>query len=122
MDVITRLKKHYENRAPRLSFGGSEGDAVQTRSYDKWPEKETMQTLGVVVWRDHVKASPNISSPDGYRVVDACLDVSGTLDPDALPLPPEMQGHELQIAIFVDNLDCIRMRAIGGYSQPKAQT
>lgn len=47
-------------------------------------------------------------------VANACLDASGHGNPDAFPVPPEMQGQELEVTVYVDPLDYIRMRTIGG--------
>jgi hypothetical protein len=116
MNVIARLIKHYQIQQPRLSFGESEGSAVQMCLFDKWPDQEAIKSLGVVVWRHKTMASPDTAPTIGYCMVNAYLDLSGRSNPDALPLPREMQNHELQIVVYVDYLDCIRMRAIGGYT------
>jgi len=115
MNVFERLTQHYQTQPPRLSFRGSEGSAMQMRIFDKYPDEEATKPLGVTVWRHRSTASPDVAPAVGYCMVDACLDVSGWNNPDALPLPVEMKNHELEIVVYLDCLDCIRMRAIGGY-------
>ncbi len=116
MDVIERLIQHYLNQAPLLSFTAQEGDSLKVRQYHEWPEKEAGEELGAPVWRGHEKASSNTPPPDGYCVIDACLDASGFKNPGTLPLHPQMRGQEIRIIVYVDTLNCIHMRAIGGYS------
>ncbi len=118
MNTIERLTEHYLIQPPQLSFGGSEGTAIQRRVFDKWPDQEATNPLGgIAVWRYRTTSSPEATPSIGYCVVDACLDVSGRGTPDALPLPLEMQNHEVEIIVYVDHLDCIRMRAIGSYAR-----
>jgi len=40
MDTIVRLTQRYRNNAPRLSYGGSEGEHVKMCTYQKWRDKE----------------------------------------------------------------------------------
>ncbi len=85
MEVIERLKSYYKENPPRLSYGGSEGEAVRGKVYHEWPKEEELKALGSVVWRAQFPASPDASQPpDGYCAVDAYLDPSGHTNPDAL--------------------------------------
>jgi hypothetical protein len=116
MNVFERLTKYYQTQPPRLSFGGSEGSALQMRVFDKYPDEEATKPLGITVWRHRSTVNLDTAPIVGYCMVDVCLDFSGWSNPDALHLPLEMQNHELEIVVYLDRLDCIRMRAIGGYS------
>jgi hypothetical protein len=119
MEVISRLKTHYEQYPPRLSYGGNEGKNITGKRYQKWPTEEEFNSLGIAavkVWHEKLPATADTFPVEGYCVVDTCLDNSGRLIPDALPLWPEMEGHELSICVYVDRLDRIHMRAIGGFT------
>lgn len=122
MEMVRRLKAHYEQCPPRLSYGGNEGKNVTGKSYQKWPTEEESKILGVgavKVWYKKLSAKTDALPIEGYCVVDACLDETGRLTPDALPLWPEMEGHELTICVYVDMYDRIFMRAIGGFTSFK---
>lgn len=120
MDIIERLKSHYERNPPRSSYGGSEGEGMRGTVYHKWPEGEDSKTLGgVVVWQGDIAASSGALPPDGYCVVDVCLDPSGYETPDAFPLWPEMEGHALRVVIYVDMFNRIHAKAVGGFSSYK---
>ena len=117
MNIIEKLTKHYQTQPPKLDFGGSEGTAFQTQVFEEWPDHEAIKPLGgVTVWRYRTAVSPKDILNVRYCVVDVCLDVSGRDTPAALPLPPEMQNQPTEIVVYVDHLDCIRMRAIGSYA------
>ncbi len=119
METINRLRKHYEQYPPRLSYGGTEGKNVTGKPYLKWPHEEESKSLGVgsvKVWHKRIPTVTSMLPVEGYCVVNACLDETGRFNPEALPLWPEMEGHELDIVVYVDMFDCIRMRAIGGFT------
>jgi hypothetical protein len=119
MELINRLRTYYEQYPPHLSYGGNEGKNVTGKPYQKWPTEEEFDSLGIAavkVWHKNLPARANAFPIEGYCVVDACLDESGRLTPNALPLWPEMEGHELLICVYVDRLDRIHMRAIGGFT------
>jgi hypothetical protein len=116
MDIISRLTEYYRNQEPKLSFGSCEGTSLTTVVYPKWPEEKAQEHLGIPVWRGQIKSSPDSPVPAGYCVVDAYLDVQGHGNPEALPLPSQMLGHELLILIYVDKYNSIRMRTIGGFT------
>ena len=124
MEMISKLKTHYEQYPPRLSYGGNEGKNVTEKNYQKWPTEEESKPLGVAavkVWHEKLSAKADAFPVECYCVVDACLDDSGRLIPDALPLRPEMEGHELSICVYVDMFDQIHMRAIGGFTSFKTR-
>jgi hypothetical protein len=119
MELFDRLKIHYEQCPPRLSYNGLEGTNVIGKRYSKLPTAEELGPLGkdsLQVWHKKVPATTGTLPVEGYCVIEACLDVTGRSNPDALPLWPEMEGHELYIDIYVDNLNRILMRAIGGFT------
>lgn len=119
MELINRLMTHYKQYPPRLSYGGNEGKNLTGKSYQKWPTEEELNSLGIAavkVWYEKYPPTTDKLPVEGYCVMDACLDESGRLTPDALPLSPEMEGHELSICVYVDMLDRIHMRAIGGFT------
>ena len=124
MELITRLRAHYAQCPPRLSYGGSEGKNVTGKVYPKWPDDEVSKPLGagaVQVWSNKILAIAEALPIEGYCVVDACLDETGRLNPEALPLWPEMEGHELSVTVYVDMYDRILMRAIGGFTSHKTR-
>ncbi len=116
MENIRRLRAHYEHYPPRLSYIGKEETSITGKCYQKWPKEEEYKRLGATVWHQKLPASADALPVEGYCVIDACLDNSGHLTPDAMPLHPEMKGHELSICIYVSMLDRIHMRAIGGFT------
>lgn len=118
MEMARRLMTYYEQYPPRLSYGGNEGKNITGKIYQMWPTEEESKFLGVAsvkVWHEKLPAKANVFPVEGYCVVDACLDESGRLTPDALPLWPEMEGHELSICVYVDMYERTFMRAIGGF-------
>jgi hypothetical protein len=124
MEMVRRLRTHYEQHPPRLSYGGNEGKNVTGKSYQKWPTEEESKPLGVAVvkvWCEKLSAKADAFPVEGYCVVDACLDETGRLTPNALPLWPEMEGHEISICVYVDMYDRIFMRAIGGFTSFKTR-
>ena len=124
MELITRLRAHYAQCPPRLSYGGSEGKNVTGKAYPKWPEDEASKPLeagAVQVWSNKIPAVAEALPVEGYCVVNACLDETGRLKPEALPLWPEMEGHELSVTVYVDMYDRILMRAIGGFTSHKTR-
>lgn len=124
MELVNRLRMHYEKYPPRLSYGGSGGKNVKGKTYSKWPAEEEFASLGVAaiqVWYSKIPASTEILPVEGYCVVDACLDQSGHLTPDALPLWLEMEGHAIYINVYVDMYACVHMRAIGGFTSYKTR-
>ena len=117
MHVIERLTNYYKQNPPRLSYGGSEGENMRGKVYLEWPKEEEVTNRGeVVVWLENIEASSDAPPIEGYCIVDVSLDPSGHKNPDALPLFPEMKGHALRIAVYVDSLDRIHMKAVGGFS------
>lgn len=117
MHNVERLRTYYQKLPPCMSYGGSEGESLKGKVYAKWPEEELSASLGgPIVWRSHILAMPDVPVPDGYCSVDACLDSSGLQNPEALPLFPEMEGHELRVVVYVDCLNRIWMKAIGGFT------
>jgi hypothetical protein len=103
MEMISKLRTHYEQYPPRLSYGGNEGKNVTGKSYQKWPTEEESKPLGVAavkVWYEKLSAKADTFPVEGYCVVDACLDDTGRLIPDALPLWPEM-AHSTNWRPFV---------------------
>lgn len=75
--MINKLKTHYEQYPPRLSYGGNEGKNVTEKSYQKWPTEEESKPLGVAavkVWYEKLSAKADTFPVEGYCVVDACLD------------------------------------------------
>jgi hypothetical protein len=110
MDIIEKLRNEYEAYQPKLAY---EGSNEHLQKFDKLPPTKLIDAKRV--WDKHFQADPGIPSPDGYYIVDTDLDLSGSICPDVLQLPSEMQGQELWIEIYVDRLNCIHMRAIGGY-------
>src|SRR5271168_1004635 len=47
MNVFGRLTKHYQTQPPRLSFGGSEGSAMEMRVFNEWPEPNARLVFGL---------------------------------------------------------------------------
>lgn len=89
MEMISKLKTHYEQYPPRLSYGGSEGKYVTGKSYQNWPIEEEFKLLGaagVKVWYEKLSAKEDAFPIEGYCVVDACLDDTGRLIPDAIAM------------------------------------
>ncbi len=124
MEQITRLIAHYAQCPPRLSYGGPEGTCVKGKLYPKWPDEDS-KLLGVgniQVWAKTIPAIEKTLLIEGYCVVDACLDETGHLTPEAVPLWPEMEGHELYLIIYVDPHNRILVRAIGGFTSYKTRT
>jgi len=124
MEVIPRLRKHYEKNPPRPSYKGTEGKSMTGKVYSRWPHEEETRQLGVgavEVWKERIPATQSILPLEGYCLVDACLDDTGHINTEVLPLWPEMEGHELLIVIYVDMFDCTRMRAIGGFTSRKTR-
>lgn len=124
MELIEKLIAHYKLNPPRLSYDGREGRDVKGAAYPSWPKEEEIKLLGVgsiAVWRGRIPGTKIELPVEGYCVVDACLDETGRFIPEALPLWPEMEGHELSIIVYVDRLDCVRMRAIGGFTTIKTR-
>ena len=121
--MARRLRIHYEQCPPRLSYGGSEGKNIEGKAYPKWPTEEESKLLKVAVVKVWYKKLPATDTfpVEGYCVVNACLDETGRLTPDAVPLWPEMEGHEVSICIYVDMYDRIFMRAIGGFTSFKTR-
>lgn len=118
MNIIERLRAHYQIQPPRYSFkGSSEGLTMEAQLFDKRPNQKAID-LEIPVWREFKQANAGVSL-DGYCVVNVLLDASENGNPEMLPLPPQMEGHELETEIYVDCLNCIRMRAIGGYTRCK---
>lgn len=125
METINRLKTHYEQHPPRLSYGGNEGKNVTGKRYQKWPTEEEFNSWGIAavkVWHEKLPAKTDTFPVEGYCVVNASLDESGYLTPDALPLWPEMEGHELSICVYVDMFGRIHMKAIGGFTSYETRT
>lgn len=124
MKTINRLTNHYEQHPPQLSYGGSEGKNVTAKIYPSLPHEEMSKPLGVgsvQIWFKEFPATKTSLPIEGYCVVNACLDETGRLNPAALPLWPEMEGHGLRVMIYADMLNCIQMKAIGGFTTYKTR-
>ena len=121
MNIFTRLIAHYQNQSPMLSFREAEGYFTKAYKFSEWPKKEEKEIPGRLVWHDCILSTLDVIQPDGYCVVNTCLDASGFHNPKTLPLPPEIRGHKLHIMIYVDNLNRILMPAIGGFTAHKEQ-
>jgi hypothetical protein len=117
---VEKIKCHYDNHPPRLSFGGSEGLSVKGTVFLKFPEEEFYRNSnGITVLHSKIEATNPSLSVDGYCLVEACLQIGGKEIPDALPFFPEMEGHSISVIVFVDWFERIRMRAIGGFTTYK---
>lgn len=57
MEMISKLRTHYEQYPPRLSYGGNEGKNVTGKSYQKWPTEEESKPLGVAAVKSGTKNS-----------------------------------------------------------------
>jgi hypothetical protein len=114
MEVVTRLKNHYESHPPQVRFEGLVENVVP---YKEWPENLARKDPGIIVWHKTIKANTGTSRPpDAYYVINECLDPVGDKKPRVLTLPSNMLGHAIQIIVYIDRFDRIFMRAIGGFT------
>ncbi|MDP1609399.1 MAG: hypothetical protein Q8L98_08840 [Chlamydiales bacterium] len=122
MILEERLKTHYQQLSPKPSYDGMGGERIwSTKPYSQWPKEEEKIIAGIPVFTKRFPASEKSLPIEGYRIVEACLDVSGCTNPEVFPLWPEMEGHEIWVTIYVDALNCIRMKAIAGFTLHKTR-
>lgn len=57
MEIINKLRTHYEQYPPLLSYGGNEGKNVTRKSYQKWPTEEESKPLGFLLMSWLIKTS-----------------------------------------------------------------
>jgi hypothetical protein len=120
MEMIARLMEHYKSYPPRFVYER----AKRTGWNPPIGLEEYLQELtkplrpgAIIVWRRNFEATRQDLPSEKYRVVDVCLDQWGDSTPDALPLHPDMEGHALEVAIYVDRMGYIHAKMIGGCSK-----
>jgi hypothetical protein len=122
MTLEEKLKKSYQELPPKPSYDGIGGEGIcPTRVSPQWPKEEEQITLGISVWCERFPATEIFLPIEGYAIMEVCLDASGNMRPEVFPLWPEMEGHETWVVIYVDPLNCIRMKAIAGFTLHKTR-
>lgn len=110
------ISLYYKTNPPRVTFGSPEAQKIRMRVTSKFPYDDATKDLGPIVYKTRTTVAPNTPPTSRYCFVDVCLDFTGTSAPDIISLPNEMKDNEVQITLYLDELDCIRLRAIGGYN------
>lgn len=125
MEMIQKLKNHYEQNPPYLSYESNQGNGLKFTLRSERAGKEEFEFLGVgsaVVWRADIQDSEDVFPVEGYGIVEAILDVSGVSIPEELSLFPEMEGHAVNIIVYVDMLNCVRLKATGAYTSHETRS
>lgn len=115
MYTFDKLKNHYKSKPPKINFGEKDALGMQVRITGKFPFDESTRDVGPIVWRKKLALDADTKSAAHYGHVDICLDFTGDTIPETIPLPSEMKGQKIELTLYLDELDCVRMRAIGGY-------
>jgi hypothetical protein len=109
-----KIEAYYGKHPPKLGYNGVSGKGTEVSFLASWPEPLSNEHLIRVVWQTERSGC----APQKHCLVDAFLTCSENEIPDTLCLPSEMEGCELSVIVYVDNLDCLRMRAVSGRRLP----
>ncbi len=120
MPTLEDTKKYYDINPPQLDFGGAEGSFVSSNPLDKLDNKEKerhqLNASNIILTIHQNAHNPTPRSKKIFFAVR--FDKFGSEIPALLPLPPQMEGHELHITLYLDNHEFITMIAIGKGNNP----